>query len=155
MDKAITTTLLVIGSLIATVILMNAVLPALANGSNALEVANVRSVDRIKTDVVIVFATGNTSTAEFVLWAKNVGLTTVEDIEKSDIFLTSPTGVQRIPFGSSSGTPYWDHVIENDTTWTQTATIRITLHMASVSTGLHSVSIVVSNSTNAVMEFSV
>ena len=77
MDKAITTTLLVIGSLIATVVMINAVLPALANASNALEVANVRSVDRIKTDVVIVFATGDPSSAEFVLWAKNVGLTTV------------------------------------------------------------------------------
>ena len=140
MEKAITTALLVIASIVATLALINAVIPAVGRGSSALLMANSAASDRIKTDLEIVFSTGDTTNNQVVFWAKNVGAKAIKPIEDSDVFLTTPTSVFRIPHtGSASSNPRWDYVIENGTEWVQSVTIKVTLHMDSLSTGLHSV----------------
>ena len=156
MEKTITTALLVIASIVAAVALINALIPAAGKGSGALVAANEVAANRIKTDVEIVFATGNTGDSKIIFWAKNVGSNTIQPIEESDIFLTTPTTIQRIPYGAPSGTPYWDYVIEDGASaWTQAATVKVTLNMVSVATGLHQVTITVYNAVSTEKDFSI
>lgn len=153
MDKVITTALLVIASIIAALALINAVVPAVSQSSSALVTANAAASDRIRTDIEIVHAYGNATTEKIVVWVKNIGTAKIAPIESTDVFLTTPTTVKRIPHGS--GTEYWTYTIENGTAWTQTVTIKITLNMTDVTTGVHSVIITVPNAVSAQKEFSV
>ena len=157
MEKSITTALLVIASIIATLALINAMLPAAGKGSSALLAANSGAADRIKTDTEIVFASGNTGDNQITFWVKNVGTKNIKPINESDIFLTTPTLVTRVPHtGSASGTPWWEYSLEGGATeWTQAKTVKIILHLTSLSTGLHKVSIAVYNAVKTEKEFSV
>ena len=51
MEKAITSGLLIIASVVAAIALINAVIPALGKSSSALITANAAASDRIKTDI--------------------------------------------------------------------------------------------------------
>ena len=156
MDKTITTALLVIAGIVATLALINAVLPAAGKSSSALLVANSDASDRIKTDIEIVFAMGSTGDSEIIFWAKNVGSKAIKVIDDSDVFLTTPTTVTRVPYtGSASADPRWDYTIENGTQWSKSVTIKVALHMDSVSTGVHEITFTVYNSINATKEFSI
>ena len=156
MDKAITTALFVIAGIIAAMALINTAVPAVGRSSSALLMANAKASDRIKTDLEIIFSTGDISTNEIVFWAKNVGTKPIKPINASDIFLTTPTTVVRIPYtGSAGADPRWDYIIENGTEWTQTVTIKVTLHMDTLSTGLHSVTMTSYNSVSDTEEFSI
>ena len=156
MDKAISTALFVIAGIIASMALINAVVPAVGRGSSALLMANSEASDRIKTDLEIIFSTGDTSTNEIVFWAKNVGTNPIKPIDVSDIFLTTPTTALRVPYtGSAAADPRWDYLIENGTEWTKTVTIKVTLHMDTLSTGLHSITMISYNSVSDTEEFSI
>ena len=156
MEKAISTALFVIAGIIAAMALINAVIPAVGKGSSALLMANSKASDRINTDLEIIFSTGDISTNEIVFWAKNVGTNPIKPIDDSDIFLTTPTTALRILHtGSAAVNPRWDYVIENGTEWTQAVTIKVTLHMDTLSTGLHSVTMTSYNSVSDAEEFSI
>ena len=73
MEKAITTGLFIIASVVATIALINAVIPALGKSSSALVSANSAASDRIRTDIEILHATGDTSANTVTLWVKNIG----------------------------------------------------------------------------------
>ena len=159
MEKTITTAILVIASIIMTVALINAVIPAAARGSGALITANTSATDRIKTDIDIVFASGNSTGDEINFWVKNIGSKTIRTINDSDIFLTTPTTISRVPYDAScsaSVPPCWSHVLEGSAAdWNQSETIKVTAHLSSGSTGLHKVSIAVYNAVSAEKEFSI
>ncbi len=159
MDKAITSALLIIASVIAAMALINAVIPAMSKSSGALVAANSAAADRIRTDIEIVHVATDTSTDpdQIIVWVKNIGPNTIAPIESGDVFLTMPSTVKRLSHGSSSGSEYWDYVVENGTDWTQTVTVKMTLHLAdgSVGSGSYSVSVNVYNSVNASKDFSV
>ena len=160
MDKAITSGLLIIASVIAAVALINAVIPAMSESSGALVTANSAAADRIRTDIEIVHVASDTSSGsedQIIVWVKNIGLKEIKPIESGDIFLTMPSTVNRLSHGSSSGSEYWDYIIENGTAWTQTVTVKMTLHLAngSVTAGAYNVSVSVYNSVNASKDFSV
>ena len=162
MDKAITTGLLIIASVVASVALMNAVLPAIGDSSGALSSANASAADRIRTDIEIVHVAADPDAVggedQVLVWVKNIGSQKIQPVESSDIFLTSSTTVKRLSHGSSSGSEYWDYIVEGGATaWTQTVTIKITLHLAdgSVGTGAYTISVAAYNSVSATKDFSV
>ena len=160
MDKAITTGLLIIASVVAAIALINAVIPAVSNSSGALSEANASAADRIRTDIEIVHVASDADVAsedQILVWVKNIGPNKIPLIESSDIFLTTPTTVKRLAHGSSSGAEYWDYVVENGTDWTRTVTVKMTLHLAdgSVTSGSYSVSVAVYNAVSAAKDFSV
>lgn len=160
MDKAITSALLIIASVIAAMALINAVIPAIGKSSGALVTANAAAADRIRTDIEIVHVASDTSSGsedQIIVWVKNIGLTNISPIESGDVFLTTPTEVKRLSHGSGSGAEYWDYTIENGTEWTQTVTVKMTLHLdnASVTAGGYNVIVNVYNSVNASKDFSV
>ena len=158
MEKTITTALLVIASIVATVALINAIIPAAGKGTGALITANSSAADRIKTDIDIVFASGNSTGDDITFWAKNVGSIPVKAIDTSDIFLTTPSEIKRIPYdGSGSPTkPYWIYTIEGGgTDWTQAVTVKFNIYLTSGTTGLHKVDMGLYNAVRAAKEFSI
>ena len=97
MEKAITSGLFIIASIVAAIALINAVIPALGKSSSALVTANASASDRIKTDIEIIHATGDTSAKTVTVWVKNIGTTTISDITASDIFLDTPSSLSHLP----------------------------------------------------------
>ena len=160
MDKAITTGILIIASVIASVALINAVLPAIGDSTGALSAANASAADRIRTDIEIIHVAADTSSGtedQVLVWVKNIGSQKIKPVESSDIFLITSSTVKRLSHGSSSGAEYWDYTVENGTDWTQGVTIKITLHLAdgSVTSGAYTVSVAAHNAVSATKDFSV
>jgi flagellar protein FlaG len=159
MDKVITSGLLIIASIVAAMALINAVLPAMNESSGALVAANSAAADRIRTDIEIVHVASDVSSPsedQVIIWVKNIGPNKISPIESSDIFLTMPSTIKQLSYGSSSGTEYWDYVLENGTEWTQGVTIKMTAHLSngSVTSGSYSVSVSVYNAVSASKDFS-
>jgi len=157
MDKAITTGLLIIAGIVASLALMNAVIPAVGQSSSALLTANDVASDRIRTDIEIIHVASDTSPVgedQILVWVKNIGSTNIAPVSQGDIFLTTPTTITRIPYGSGVGT--WDYTVEGGgTDWTQAVTVKMTLHLANgIAVGAYSVKVTVYNSVSAEKDFS-
>ena len=144
MDKVIAAGLLTVATVIAAVMMINA----------ALNSATDVSAERIKTSVEIVYAYGDTDSDEIVVYAKNVGSATIVPVDSSEVFLTTPTDANRIPYGS--GTEYWTYQItDGEAKWSTRVTVEFTLHLTALSTGIHKVTVVTPNGTTVEHEFSV
>jgi len=160
MDKALTTILLVIASLVTAVMVMNAVYPAISQSSSSLSSISTRMVDRMKSQTAIVHATGEldqdgvwqdtNSDGEFDLfiWIKNVGTNKIINIENSDIFLGGQGSWTRILHEDWAGgaLPSWDYTIENGNEWIQANTIMIEISSNStLQSGEYQIKIIIPN----------
>ena len=154
MGQTITTAMLVIASLIATLALINAVLPAMGKSASALATANGEAAKRIKTDIDVIYATGNTS-GTITIWVKNVGTQVIKAVQSSDIIIIKPNSVSRLPYVSGCSSECWDYTLEDSATaWTTTVTVKFTVK-TSVDAGSYSVSVAAPNGVTAVKDFSV
>ena len=155
MDKAITAAMFLIASIIAALALINAVLPATGKSASALITANKTAADRIRTDIAIVHATGDATNDQVTVWVKNIGTQSIKPINASDVFLTTPTNVLRLPYVASCASECWDYSIEGGgTDWIQAVTVKFTIK-TSVETGNYNVSVAVANAVKADKDFSV
>ena len=76
-------------------------------------------------------------------------------IKSSDIIITTPSDVLRLPYDAGCGTECWSFSIEEGgSDWIKTATVKFTLETAVV-TGVYNVKISVVNSVSATKDFSV
>ena len=159
-DKVITTALLVIASIVAAIALINAVLPALGKSTSALATANSEAAARIKTDIDVIHATGDTS-GTITVWVKNVGTQVIHSVKDSDVIITKPSaagGVKRLSYtsgGCTSPSECWDFTIEDSAPdWSRADTVKFTL-TTSVTSGSYTISIAAPNGVNATKDFSV
>lgn len=156
MDKAITSGLLIIASVVATIALINSVIPALSKSSGALVNANAAASDRIRTDIEIVHAAGDTTAKTVTFWVKNIGTTTIKDITSSDIFLDTPSSLSRLSYVSGCTSDCWDYALEGGASdWSNSETVKFTLTLSSLSTGVHSVQLSVFNGVSSDKDFSI
>ena len=156
MGNAITSGLLIIASVVAAIALINAVIPALGQSSSALVTANASASERIKTDIEIVHATGDTVAKTVTVWVKNIGTITIKDITASDIFLDTPSSVSRLSYTSGCVADCWDFALEGGATdWKNTETVKFTLTLSDLATGLYSVRVSVFNGVSADKDFSI
>ena len=136
--------------------LINAVLPALGKSSSALATANKKAAERIKTDIEIVHATGDTA-GTITVWVKNVGDQVIRPVKDSDLIITKPAaagGVKRLSYVAGCGGECWDFTIEDSASdWTTAVTVKFTL-TTSVTSGSYSVSVAVPNGVSATKDFS-
>ncbi len=111
---------------------VNALMPAIARTSGSI-VASADSADsRISTQIEIVHATGQDGSATVQAWTKNVGAITVNALNHVDVYFGPDTNFVMVPQGTSSCTaPCWYYTLENDTVWSPTATMRITIKWSS------------------------
>ena len=154
MSQTITTAMLVIASLIAALALINAVLPATGQSASALATANGEAARRIKTDIDVIYATGNTS-GTITIWVKNVGTQVIRAVQSSDIIIIKPNGVSRLPYVSGCSSECWDYTLEDSATaWTTAVTVKFTV-TTSVAAVSYSVSVAAPNGVTAAKDFSV
>ena len=154
MGQTITTAMLVIASLIAAIALINAVLPATGRSAGALATANSEAAQRIKTDIDVIYATGNTS-GTITIWVKNVGTQIIRSVKSSDIIIIKPGGVSRLPYVSGCSSECWDYILEDSAAdWSTAVTVKFTV-TTTVPAGSYSVSVAAPNGVTAVKDFSV
>ncbi|PKB65003.1 MAG: hypothetical protein BZY80_01435 [SAR202 cluster bacterium Io17-Chloro-G2] len=155
MEKAITTSLMIIASIVAAMALINAVIPAMGKSASALATANSATADRIRTDIEIIHATGDDAGEVITVWVKNVGTKKINPIKSSDIILTTPTTVASLPYVSGCSSECWDYALEGGATdWSQAVTVKFTLK-TTVDTGVYTVTVSSPNATSASEDFSV
>lgn len=144
--------LLTIAAVVTSVVVVNAVYPAVTQGSGSLTSATNRVSERLETQVTIIQATGelNSSGAwvdtnsdgdfDIYFWVKNVGGSRITNISESDVYVGPVGNFQRIKYTdyASGVKPYWTYSIENGTEWWTADTIKVTIHYSSTqSAGTH------------------
>jgi archaellum component FlaG (FlaF/FlaG flagellin family) len=144
MEKTITTAFMVIVSIIVSVMVYNAVYPAAVQGSDSIRNMRNRMDARIQSQFSIVHAVGEldrygawhdtNGDGQFnvFVWTKNIGSARVSAIHQMDLFFGPDGNFTRIDHKDVAGGsyPYWDWVVENDTNWNPTSTLRITIYTA-------------------------
>lgn len=142
MDKAITTSVLIVISMVLALVLFNAAYPAITRGSDAITSMAHREIDSMKSQVTIIHAaaeldsngqwqdTNDDDQFDAFIWIKNVGAMTIDAVDSTDIFFGQEGNFVRIANQADAGGhyPYWTWAVENGTEWTPTATVKITIH---------------------------
>ena len=145
MDETITSALLIIAAVVAAVLVVNATYPAIVRSSNAIVGISQRVDQRIETQVSAVYATGELDSAgtwqdadsdtyfDVTVWVKNVGSSRILGTDQMDIFFGKAGDFSRIPYVDDAGGsfPSWSYLIENGTEWTNTVTVKISIHYQS------------------------
>ena len=129
MDKAITTALLIIAGVVCMIFVFNSVYPMVNHSAQAMNSMAEQVDERMKSRINIVHGTSNAGRTEVYLWIKNVGTQRITNIDDCDLFFGQENSFERIPYADDAGGSYpqWDFEIENDTEWTTSATIKITI----------------------------
>ena len=139
MDKVITTMLLIMAAVVATVVVINAVLPSIQRTSSDIVAAGDVVGTRLRSDVKIIEATGVAGQDTLNIWAKNVGAADIPALDKIDVFFGETGNFQRISYDEAPTCPNpappprtvscWQYTLENDTEWAPFATLRITVYL--------------------------
>jgi archaellum component FlaF (FlaF/FlaG flagellin family) len=138
-DKVITSMLLIIAAIVATVVVINAVLPSIQRTSSDIAAASDVVGARLRSDVRIVETAGVVGNDFVEIWAKNVGASTIPSLDKIDVFFGETDDFGRITYDAEDTCPNppepprgencWQYVLENDTEWAPYATLRITVYL--------------------------
>ena len=78
------------------------------------------------------------------LWVKNVGVIDVPAIERSDVFLETDTGLQRMVYNASGGANTWQYIMAGSG-WERDETVKILITPALLNPGAHFAHFVTSN----------
>ena len=133
MEKAITTALLIIAGVVCMIFVFNSVYPMVNSSSQAVASMAERVDERMKSRINIVHAASSANRTTVYLWIKNVGTQRIVNVEDSDLFFGQENNFNRIPYQDDAGDAYprWEYVLENDTEWRTSATIKITITYSS------------------------
>jgi len=139
MEKVITTMMLLIAGIVATVVVINAILPSVQRTSADITAASDVVGNRLRSDVRIIEATGAAGTDEAYIWVKNTGAAQIFSVDKMDVFFGETDNFERvgydieptcpIPAPPPRLQPCWQYGIENDDEWAVSATVRITIYL--------------------------
>ena len=133
MDKAVTTALLIIAGVVCMIFVFNSVYPMVNRSSQAM-VSMAEQVDeRMKSRINVVHAANSANRTSVYLWVKNVGTQRITNVDDSDLFFGQEDNFERIPYTGDAGGafPQWDFILENDTEWQTSATLKITISYSS------------------------
>ena len=170
MDKTIVTGFMIIIAIITSVLLFNAVYPAVLQSSDAMTSMTARIDERMKSDIEIIHATGELDSTgswqdtngdgrfNFFVWTKNIGTVRFPAVESMDVFLGPEGNFSRIPHEDNAGGsfPYWTYTIENDSEWNPTATLAITIHYSATQpSGRYFAKIITPNGVESQIVFSI
>lgn len=128
MDKAIVSAFMIAAAVIAAVLVFNAVYPAIIQSNSALLGMEARVDERLRSQIVVIHVAKSAEYADAALaWVKNTGSSSIRAVERCDVFFGPEGNYRRIPHGT--GDPHWEYVVENDTYWKPTATLRVTIDL--------------------------
>ncbi len=156
-DKTITTALLVIAGVVAAIMVVNAVFPAITRSSNSIVRTAQKMDERIETQISIVYGAAEMNASgvwtdtdsdgyfDVWVWVKNVGSARILGADQSDVFFGKEGNFQRVPHTSdTSGYPRWTYSLENGAEWnnTTTAKLNLTYYSTSLSSDTYTVKVV-------------
>lgn len=157
MDKVIATMLMIVAGITAVVIAVNAIYPAVMRSSNSIVQAAGQMDARIGTQVSVVLATGELNSSgvwvdtdsdgyfDVTVWIKNVSTMNIQSIGDVDVFFGQQGSVVRIPYTMDAGASYpqWNYSLENGSEWTNTVTLKLSIHYTSaLASGTYTVKVV-------------
>jgi flagellar protein FlaG len=134
-DEAISTAILTVATIIAALVLVNAMYPALYSASGSILSMNDRSSDRLRTEMTVLTEwcpAGRPDDIGLQVWVKNTGSRAISaaDMAEADAFLYTGNGSgTRLP--RSAPPDSWSYTIlsgNGDATWDPAETIMITVH---------------------------
>lgn len=146
--------LLMIAGIVATVVVINSILPTIQRTSSDIVAASDVVGGRLRSDVKIIETSGVDGDDYVQIWAKNVGASTLSSLTKLDVFFGETDDFERITYDADSTCPNpsppprtencWQYALENDTEWSPYATLRITVYLTyTLETGKDYVSTIV------------
>ncbi|HJX13481.1 MAG TPA: hypothetical protein VJ377_08145 [Dehalococcoidales bacterium] len=106
----------------------------MVNRSSQAMVSMAEQVDeRMKSRINVVHAANSANRTSVYLWVKNVGTQRITNVDDSDLFFGQEDNFERIPYTGDAGGDYpqWDFILENDTEWQTSATLKITISYSS------------------------
>jgi len=128
-----------IAAIVATVVVINSVLPAIQRTSSDIVAASDVVGTRLRSDVKVIETAGIDGQDSVQIWAKNVGAINIPSLNKIDVFFGEVDAFERIDYDSlptcpnpvppPRTEPCWQYQLENDTEWTPFATLRITVYL--------------------------
>jgi hypothetical protein len=131
--------LLIIAAVVATVVVVNSVLPAIQRTSSDIVAASDVLGRRLRSDVKIIETSGVAGDDFVQIWVKNVGASEIPSLNKIDVFFGETTDFERMTYDEDPTCPNpsppprtqncWEYSLENDTEWTPYATLRITVYL--------------------------
>ena len=167
MDKVLVTTLLTMAAVVAAVMVVNTMLPALGRSTSAVLSSSTAASNRLKTDTEIIHVATDTSNPTKIVnaWVKNVGAANIDAIDLSDLFFlktSATTSFARLTYGANPCTAdCWEYCIEGTTCsqagtpWKPGDTIKITIRLGTLATGDYLVRFITHNAVAAEKEFTV
>ena len=139
MDKVITSMLLIIAAVVATVVVVNSVLPAIQRTSSDIVAASDVLGGRLRSDVKIIEVSGVVGEDYVQIWAKNVGASEIPSLANIDVFFGETDNFERIAYDADPTCPNpsppprtdncWQYALESGTEWTPYTTLRITVYL--------------------------
>lgn len=141
MDKAITTALLIVISMVMALMLFNIAYPAVIDSGDAIANMANRAGERMRSEIEIIHAAGERDSSgtwhdnnlnfdfDVFVWVKNVGDMRVIAVDQMDIFFGPEGNFTRIPNVNDAGGSYprWSWVLENSADFNPTTTLRIAI----------------------------
>lgn len=137
-EETISTAILTVATIIAAVVLLNAIYPALYSASGSILSMNSVTVDRMKTDVKVLTEYPGTDVDghfNLVVWVKNTGETVIaeSDLGLTDVYLYPGNGVAT-RISQSGGSRNWTYTIlggDGDQNWDPVETLQVTIDYGS------------------------
>lgn len=157
MDKVLVTIFLLVAGIVCSLVVFNAVYPAINRSSAAISTMSANVDDRIKSQIEIIQTAKQASGSNVYIWVKNVGTSRIVTIDDCDVFFGLVDNFSRITYGES-GTPRWDYEIEGKpgtTRWGLAETMKITITLSDApSSGIYFIKIVLPNGISDEHQFS-
>jgi archaellum component FlaG (FlaF/FlaG flagellin family) len=146
-ETAITTAMITIACVVCASMLLSAIFPALNRASSSVVSSSTLLGERMETSIDIIAETNDTSQA--YIYVKNIGASSITQIDSSDIFFGKTNDFQRIPYNATlSITPSWNYAIENDGgngKWDGGETVNVTIATSGITTGDYFVKMILPN----------
>ena len=156
-EAAITTAIITIACVICACMLVSAIYPALNRATSSVVTSSTKLSERIEASIDIIAEANDTSYA--YIWVKNIGVSEIPLIEKSDIFFGKAHEYQRIPYNATlSVIPSWQYSIENDdgdSGWDVGETINVTIITSGITTGDYYAKMVLYNGVSTEDEYTI
>ncbi len=128
-SEVISSALLMIATIVATVALINAVIPSIYSMSGSITSVTHNVNEQMKTDVKFIYETADDSN-HLTAWVKNTGQTqlALTNFNHTDVFFGDANGVMTRAQLNSTEYPNWSFTLENDNgdgQWDPGETLRI------------------------------
>ncbi len=131
MDKVIVTGLLIVGAVTAAVVVILTIGPSIGGTSQSVVESQGEAAARIKTSIEIIAVASNSAGTKVEAWVKNVGVSTVDSIDKSDVFLIkSGTRFDAMTYSGSGSNKTWTGDLGNNSSWDRGVSLHVTITLS-------------------------